>query len=102
MPKRNGMQPVYVGDVGEIWHKDERKQIPTDEELDSMDMHQLFAVLIDCGVKVYDIIGVKTCGEHYGMVLLGSNAMPAGYNLLEHTKYCKNCFQLFRLRRLPV
>lgn len=100
MSRRSKMQPVYVGDIGEVWIIPERRPLPSDEEIETLDLHQLVAVALECGVKLYDIIGIRSCGEHYNMVLLGANAMPQGFNLIEHCNFCKNCFQLFRLKKL--
>lgn len=100
MSSRGGMKPVYIGDVGEIFTTPARRAIPSDEEIDAMSDHDLFAVALECGVSLYDIIGINHCYEHIDMVFLGSNSMPSGYNLLDHTNWCRNCFQLFRLARI--
>ena len=101
MAHRSGMKPVYVGDVGEITLRPVRKPIPNDVDLDSLDIHELCAMALEAGVGLRDLIGINNCYDHVNMVLLGSNAMPQGFNIIEHTKYCRNCFQMFRLKRLP-
>lgn len=100
MSRRSKMPHVMVGDVGEITIRPERKTIAENVDLDSMDLHELCALAIDCGIGLKELIGIDNCFEHVNMIFLGANDMPEGFNIIEHVKYCKNCFQMFRLKRI--
>ena len=92
---------VFVGDVGEIPVRKAPQGVPNLESLANLTFRELCNVAIECGVRVQDLIGVDVCYKHVGKILLRDNAMPKGFNLFDHCTYCRNCFQLFRLRELP-
>lgn len=100
MARRSVMKPVYVGDVGDTTPvvTTLKKPKQSSEELDNMDIHQLFAVAIECGLPVQKLIGIEDCTDHYDKVLL-IGAMPEGFTLVEDCVYCNSCFQLFRKKR---
>lgn len=99
---RNRIAPVMIGDVGEVFLQPVRKPLP-DVDYDSLDIHELFAIVIECNIDIKLFIGIDNCYEHesLGMVAIGNRELPQGFNWIEHVKYCKNCYLLFRLKRLP-
>ena len=99
MRKRNGMKPIYVGDVGDIQSLNTPRQLPEYEisDLDNMDIHELFALALECGIKVQQLIGINRCYENSNMLLL-KGVLPQGFTLIEDTKYCNNCFCFFRVK----
>lgn len=96
---RNKMNAVYVGDVGEIFQLNPVREIPKFEleDLETMDIHQLFALALECGIKVQQLIGIEKCSEHWNMVLL-KGVLPQGFTMIEDTKFCTNCYQMFRYK----
>ena len=97
---RSGMKPVYVGDVGEIHLQSRMKELP-DVDYDSLELHELFAIAIDCNVDIKLFIGIRHCYMHQGMIAIGGRELPPGFNLIEHIKYCHNCYEMFRPKKLP-
>lgn len=102
MSRNGGMKPVYVGDVGNTHYVGRPKTIKQPPKLDygSMSFRELFNMAIECGFDVRDLIGVKSCDDHNGMIFLGGKEMPQGMNLAEHCVYCNNCWRFFRQRSL--
>ena len=96
MRKRNGMKPVYVGDIGEIVIKTPISKPTRKLDLENMSLRELFREALECGFDVRELIGVEGCDKHVGMVFLGGKTMPQGMNLVENCVYCKNCWQYFR------
>lgn len=95
------MAKVYLGDVGVITLVERVKpQLPENIDFSVMTLRELCNFALSIGVDLKEIIGVNKCSGHAGMVVLGNNKMPDGYNLFEHCIFCKNCWQLFRLKRL--
>lgn len=97
------MAPVYIGDVGVIVEPVyTTKTFDVDANvLAKLPFRELCIIAVEVGFDVRDLIGVSECSKHAGMVLLADKVMPDGYNLFDHCTYCKNCWQLFRLKRLP-
>lgn len=104
MGRRSGMQPVYVGDVGNIHPV--RSQIDVDllmsVDIDALEGPQILRLALQAGVDIRDLIGVNRCIQHYELVLLQDRKLPDGYNYLEDVTYCRNCFQYFRVKWKPV
>lgn len=100
--RKRTMGRVYVGDVGEIPERQPKYSVPKELDTSQLTFRQLCGLALAVGIDVRDIIGVKTCKDHYDMVFLGDKVMPEGYNLFEHCVYCRNCWQFFRYRELPT
>lgn len=97
---KSGMRPVYVGDVGNVTPRKPKGTIPAHIDIDKLSFREMCSLAISVGFELRELIGIKTCGEHIGMVLLADRIMPEGMNLFEHCVYCRNCFQLFRIKEL--
>lgn len=98
-----GQQKVFLGEVGDIVVRPP----VTDEPLKNIDLNDerltlrdLCNIALACHIDIKDLIGVKKCENHYGMVVLADKELPQGYNLFEHCVYCRNCFQYFREKRI--
>lgn len=102
MVGRSGMKPIYVGDIGEVFLQPVQKTLP-DVDYYSLDIHELFAIAIEANIDIKLFIGIDNCYEHeaLGMVAIGNRELPQGFNWIEHVKYCRNCYLMFRLRKLP-
>lgn len=97
------MKPVYIGDIGTIVQPTQKYSLPKDLDLDALTTRQLFQLGILCGVAVQELIGVKSCMDHFERYTkLGNNKLPDGYNWAEHVVYCNSCWEYFRLIRLPT
>lgn len=98
---RSKMAPVYIGDVGEMHTFNTVKySLPEGFDTSQLTLRELCNLALVVGLNFKDIIGVSSCDKHYGMVKLGSGKLPDGYNLLEHCSYCKQCWEMFRLKRI--
>lgn len=99
--KRTGMKLLYIGDIGDTTPLYHPITAPSPEiDLDALDARQMMNLAIENGFQVRDLIGISHCYEHVDMVLLGDRKLPDGMNLFENCSYCKNCFQLFRDKKL--
>jgi len=101
MSRRSRMAPVYIGDIGIITPPTTKTGLPEGFDTSKLTFRQLCNVAVLVGIDVREIIGIKECWMHVDMVFLGDKQMPDGYNLFEHCNYCKSCWRLFRIKRLP-
>lgn len=94
--------PVFIGDIGVIVEPRQKYGVPSDVDLSQLTFRQLCNLAVLLGHDIRDIIGVKSCIDHYELyVFLGDRPMPEGYNLFSHCVYCIHCWRLFRLKELP-
>jgi hypothetical protein len=78
-------QKVFFGEIGDITLSTPITAEPLiGVDIDAIDdLRVLFNLCLACGIDVREIIGVKTCGEHVGWILLADKELPEGYNLVE-------------------
>jgi hypothetical protein len=96
--RKSGMAPVYVGDIGVITRREPKRVLPKELDLSKYSFRDLCNIAILVGIDLRDIIGISSCSDHRNMVFLGGKELPDGYNIFEHCVYCKNCWQLFRIK----
>ena len=103
MARRNGMQRVYIRDIGNIVPPTTRQPLPPGIDLDKLTTRELFSLGVQCGISVQELIGVDSCNDHFTKYTkLAGNKLPDGYNWAEHVIYCNSCWEYFRLIRLPA
>lgn len=93
---RRGVAAIYIGDIGEIVIQPPVKPLTEKVDTDALTTRQMFQIALDHGVDVRYLLGVADCEDHDGMVYVGGNKLPDGYNWCDNMRYCNNCWRWFR------
>jgi hypothetical protein len=96
---RKGIGKIFVGDVGVIVPPVLHLEI-TMIDTSKMTYRELCAYALECGVDIRDIIGIDHCYLHVDMIYVGDKPLPRGFNMVEHCNWCRNCFQMYRIRKI--